>query len=154
LAGAPSVSELSQLLTPPQLIVAAGLGVYIVGVTWFARTEAKASQRGQLSGALVVLDLGLAVLAGLILRWPNDGDQLRSLLLLGVVAASINMRAANAIRLATPPAVQQMIKLFLLNYVMVCAVMVFWHTGNGVAAMATAALVIPPLIISRVIAMT
>lgn len=154
LAGAPSVNDLSQLTVPPQIMVATGLGVYIIGVTWFARTEAKPSQRGHLSGALAILNLGLATLAGLMLTWPNQGDQTRALLLLAIVAGSINMRAVNAIRAATPPAVQGMIKLFLLNYVMVCAVVVFWHTGNGIAAMLTACLVIPPLIISRVIAMT
>lgn len=154
LGAAPSYDWLFQLMARPHLVVAMGLGVYIIGVTWFARTEARASQRGPLSGALVVLNLGLATLAGLMFTWPNEGDQLRSLLLLLIVAASLNMRAIHAVRLATPAAVQQMIKLFLLNYVMVCAVMVFWHTGNGFAAMMTACLVIPPLIISRVIAMT
>jgi 4-hydroxybenzoate polyprenyltransferase len=154
LAGAPSVSDLSQLVVPPQIVVAAGLGVYIVGVTWFARTEAKASHRGQLGNALIVVNLGWMVLLGLMLAWPNQGEIQRTMFLLAVVVVSLNMRAGNAIRVATPVAVQYMIKLFLLNYVMLCAVMVFWHTGNGVAAMATAALVIPPLIISRVIAMT
>lgn len=154
LGASASTGSLLKLFDLPQLMVAAGLGVYIVGVTWFARTEAKASHRGQLVGALLVLNAGLAGLAGLILQWPNQGDQLRSLLLLAIVAGSLNIRAANAVRLATPSAVQQMIKLFLLNYVMVSAVMVFWHTGSGVMAMLTACLVIPPLIISRVIAMT
>lgn len=154
LGAAPSYDWLFQLAARPQLVVAIGLGVYIIGVTWFARTEAKASQRGPLSGALVVLNLGLAILAGLIFTWPNEGDVTRTGILLGLIVASLNMRAFKAISDATPAAVQQMIKLFLLNYVMVCAALVFWHTGNGLAAMLTACLVIPPLIISRVIAMT
>ncbi len=154
LGGAVSAESLPQLFAMPQLIVAIGLGVYIVGVTWFARTEAKASERNQLIGALVVVNLGLVTLLGLMLTWPNQGDVQRTLFLLGIVALSLNMRAVSAIRVATPVAVQYMIKIFLLNYVMTCAVMVYWHTGNGVAAMLTACLVIPPLIISRVIAMT
>lgn len=154
LGAAASTESLPKLFDMPQLMVAAGLGVYIIGVTWFARTEAKASHRGPLGSALIVVNLGLLVLLGLILRWPNAGEVQRTLFLMAVVTVSLNMRAVNAIRVATPIAVQYMIKLFLLNYVMVCAVMVFWHTGSGVAAMATAALVIPPLIISRVIAMT
>ncbi len=154
LGAAPSYNWTFQLAARPQLVVAIGLGVYIIGVTWFARTEAKASSRGQLTGALVVLNAGLIVLAVLMALSSSVGDITRSLLLLALVAGSLNMRAISAIRTATPAAVQQMIKLFLLNYVMVCAVLVFWHTGDGTAAMLTACLVIPPLIISRVIAMT
>ncbi len=154
LGAAASYDRLFQLMARPHLVVAIGLGVYIIGVTWFARTEAKASSRNQLTGALVVVNLGLAVLVGLMLTWPNEGDVQRALFLLAMVVVSLNMRAVSAIRVATPVAVQYMIKIFLLNYVMACAVMVYWHTGNGVAAMLTACLVIPPLIISRVIAMT
>lgn len=154
LGASASTGSLPKLFDMPHLIVAIGLGVYIVGVTWFARTEAKASSSRQLTGALVVVNLGVALLLGLMLTWPNKGDVQRSLFLLAVVAVTVNSRALSAIHVATPAAVQIMIKLFLLNYVMLCAVMVYWHTGNGIAAMLTACLVIPPLIISRVIAMT
>lgn len=154
LGAAPSYDWLFQLMARPHLVIAIGLGVYIIGVTWFARTEAKQSSRGQLTGAMAVLDLGLAVIAGLIFTWPNEGDVTRTGILLALIAASLNLRAFQAIGQATPEAVQPMIKRFLLSYVMVCATLVFWHTGNGTAAMATACLVIPPMIIGRVIPMT
>lgn len=43
-------------------VVAGGVGLYIVGVTWFARTEAATSSRLQLAAATAVMLAGLAVL--------------------------------------------------------------------------------------------
>lgn len=43
-------------------VVAAGIGLYIVGVTWFARTEAATSSRLQLAAATAVMLAALAVL--------------------------------------------------------------------------------------------
>jgi 4-hydroxybenzoate polyprenyltransferase len=141
-------------LARPQLVVAIGLGVYIIGVTWFARTEAKQSQRGQLAAALLTLNAGLGVLVWLICTWPNEARPELVLLLLALIAGSMNVRAIAAIRDASPPKVQGMIKLFLLNYVTVCAALVFWHTNSGPLALGTACLVIPAMLLSRVIPMT
>jgi 4-hydroxybenzoate polyprenyltransferase len=47
-------------------LIAAGLGIYIAGVTWFARTEATISKRAQLIGALIVILAGLEILW----HWP------------------------------------------------------------------------------------
>ena len=45
-------------------LVAGGIGVYIVGVTWFARSEAEPqSRRGQLFLAMLVMFAGMAMLA-------------------------------------------------------------------------------------------
>jgi 4-hydroxybenzoate polyprenyltransferase len=49
--------------TPAAWLIAIGIGVYIVGVTIFARTEARASSRTRLVGGLVVLLFGMALLA-------------------------------------------------------------------------------------------
>ncbi len=47
-----------------QVIVAAGIGVYIVGVTWFARTEAdEKSSAASLLAGVVVMTVGIALLA-------------------------------------------------------------------------------------------
>ena len=46
-----------------QLVVAAGIGVYIVGVTWFARTEAVESNAAHLLGGVGVMIAGIALLA-------------------------------------------------------------------------------------------
>jgi 4-hydroxybenzoate polyprenyltransferase len=45
------------------LQICAGIGVYIVGVTWFARTDARTSSRPALGAATIVLLSGMALLA-------------------------------------------------------------------------------------------
>jgi 4-hydroxybenzoate polyprenyltransferase len=44
-------------------IVAAGIGIYITGLTWFARGEAGISSRWRLAGGLAVMLVGLGVVA-------------------------------------------------------------------------------------------
>lgn len=51
------------LFEPIYFMVAGGIGIYIAGVTWFARTEAKESGRGLLIWGLLVMSGGLALLA-------------------------------------------------------------------------------------------
>ncbi len=138
----------------PQLAVATGLGIYIVGVTWFARTEAKTSARTGLMGGLLVMDAGIATLAWLVATHPHEGELKAPLILLTIIAASLNMRAMNAISDPSPPQVQGLIKLFLLNYVTISATMVYWQTGNPILAFGTACLVIPAMLLARLIAMT
>ena len=56
--------------------VAGVVGVYIIGVTWFARTEATTSQRRQLLAAAVVIGLALALaltVRGSFARVPGPG---------------------------------------------------------------------------------
>ncbi|HUQ68190.1 MAG TPA: UbiA family prenyltransferase [Planctomycetaceae bacterium] len=152
--GASDYDRWFQLWARPQLVCAIGLGVYIIGVTWFARTEAKQSNRGQLSAALVTLNAGLGVLVWLICTWPSVAPADRVLLLLALIAGSLNFRAISAIQDASPSRVQGMIKLFLLNYVTISAALVYWHTSDGMMALSTACLVVPALLLSRVIPMT
>jgi 4-hydroxybenzoate polyprenyltransferase len=148
--------------SPPQLVCAIGLGIYIVGVTWFARTEAKQSRRGHLLGALGVLDAGVLVLAGLIVTWPvrlsfswpDEQVAISALLLLLLIVGQLNYRAWSAIRDPSPARVQPVIKQMLLSYVMVDAALIFWHTGDGALAFATACLVIPAMFLGRYIPMT
>ncbi len=52
---------------PVHWLVAAGIGLYIVGVTWFARTEAVASSRFQLAAATLVMMAAL----GLLFSFPS-----------------------------------------------------------------------------------
>jgi 4-hydroxybenzoate polyprenyltransferase len=152
--GASDVPTWAELWAPPQLVIALGLGIYIVGVTWFARTEAKQSHRGQLAAALMTVNTGLGVLVWLIVTTRNVPRPDLALVLLALIAGSLNIRAIAAIRAATPPRVQGMIKLFLLNYVTTCAALVFWQTGDGGLALGTACLVIPAMLLSRIIPMT
>ncbi|MEN6449511.1 MAG: UbiA family prenyltransferase [Thermoguttaceae bacterium] len=51
-------------------LVAGGLGVYVAGVTWFARRENEQSERLHLSLATAVMTVGLAMIASLP-RWSD-----------------------------------------------------------------------------------
>ncbi len=145
----------SAAASTPAFWCAVGLGIYIVGVTWFARTEAKESSRFQLTGALLTSMAGIGLLAGLARYHPDKAQNLFSVLtLLGLIAANVSLRAASAIAEPIPSKVQPMIKLMLLSYVMLCAAMVYWHTGNGPYAFSTACLVIPALLLGKIIPMT
>jgi 4-hydroxybenzoate polyprenyltransferase len=160
--GASDYERWFQLWARPQLVCAIGLGIYIIGVTWFARTEAKQSSRGQLQGALGVLNAGVAVLVGLIVTWPvvlsfswpDERAAIYALLLLALIVGQLNYRAWSAVRDPSPQRVQPVIKQMLLSYVMVDAALVFWHTGDGPLAFATACLVIPAMFLGRFIPMT
>lgn len=46
-----------------EILIAVGIGVYIMGVTIFARTDARTSSRTRLTAGLIVLMLGIALLA-------------------------------------------------------------------------------------------
>jgi 4-hydroxybenzoate polyprenyltransferase len=48
---------------PIHWLVASGIALYIAGVTWFARTEARQSHRLQLAGGTLVMLAGIALLA-------------------------------------------------------------------------------------------
>ncbi|MEI8383197.1 MAG: UbiA family prenyltransferase [Planctomycetota bacterium] len=152
------------LLVRPQLWVAAALGLYIVGVTVFARTEAKTSSRWQLGLAQVLFNAGIAGLAVLFVSWPGWSWPPRlngpvALAMLAVIAFTLNRRAVTAIVTPSAANVQVTVKLLLLSYVMLVATVVFWKMaeqgtyGTG-HALLTAALVIPALILSRFIPMT
>lgn len=52
-------------LTSPFFVIAGGIGVYIAGVTLFARTEARASNRWMLAAGIAVMFAGLAMLASI-----------------------------------------------------------------------------------------
>lgn len=146
-------------LGPPQTYAAAFLGLYIVGVTLFARTEARTSNRWLLGLALLILDAALGGLAWLTSFWPTGAKVPVVLAMFAVIAFTLNRRAITAIANPTPQNVQPTIMLMLLSYVMLDATLVFWKMSEsgsvGAAhALATAALVIPALLLSRLIPMT
>ena len=146
-------------LGPPQTYAAAFLGLYIVGVTLFARTEARTSNRWLLGLALLILDAAFGGLAWLVGFWPTGARVQVVWAMLCVIAFTLNRRAVAAIAEPSPEKVQLTVKVMLLSYVMLDATLVFWkmyESGQvGTAhALATAALVIPAILLARLIPMT
>lgn len=149
------------LLASPQLAAAVGLGLYIVGVTTFARTEAKVSNRWQLALAQFFMNMGFITDSWLIAKHQINSPIAIPLAMLAVVAFTINRRAFEALKDPSPAKVQGSIKVMLLSLVFIDATLVFWYlnTPEGASygaahALATAALVIPALLLSRAIPMT
>ncbi len=93
------------------LLAAGGIGLYIVGVTWFARTEATVSRRGSLAAATVVMLAGIGLLGLLHAELPPGfprtlGRDSTWFLLLGLMAFVIVRRCVVAVAEPSPRRVQ------------------------------------------------
>jgi 4-hydroxybenzoate polyprenyltransferase len=139
----------------PQLWIATGLGIYIAGVTWFARREAVHSDRRQLLGALAVINAGLCLLlAWTIQTTAGRSSQMASILSLGAIIVIINRLPLLAIRDPRPERVQGAIRVMLLSIIMLDAMLVFIQTESSQPAIIVAALLIPATLLGRWIFVT
>ena len=137
------------------LTVAAGLGIYIVGVTLFARNEAGRSSRfGLLSGVVIVL-CGLGLDAWLISQdgfsEPAISGSRMVLLLLGL---NLVLRASLAIHDPKPHRVQRTVGLMLLYIILIDAIVVFGLTSDAKLAALVVILVVPAMLLRRVVPMS
>ena len=141
--------------------VAAALGIYIAGVTWFARRESAISSRGQLLGAMGVINIGYAALIAYIVQRPAAviGDPpvelgFPVLVVLAAIILITNRRLARVAVDPVPQKVQGAVKTLLLSYVVLCATLVFFKTGEAGLAIATAALLLPAMYLGRWLSIT
>ena len=131
------MSSLGLPLSGDCWLVAGGIGLYVAGVTWFARRESQPSHRLQLALAMLVMILGVAMLAGL----PGWSDRMllqlreqpeRWYLLIGVLGMLIIWRCMAAVAEPTPRHVRMAVAQCVLSIVMLDAVAcyavrgVFW----------------------------
>jgi 4-hydroxybenzoate polyprenyltransferase len=154
IAGIPT---LASVWAHPQLHVALALGIYITGVTWFARKEAGISSRWQLGGALAVINFGLILLAAFALHWHDPSMVPRSwntLLLLAATGVILNRRLANTIFDPVPAKVQASVRTLLMSLVMLDASMVFFVNENRMYALAVVLLLVPAQALARFLAVT
>jgi 4-hydroxybenzoate polyprenyltransferase len=123
-------------------LVAGAIGVYVAGITLFARTEARRSGRLQLATATVVMVLGILMLAAL----PRFSHRLipeihgllvgiqRWYVLIALMGAVVLRRFLHAIADPTPRRVQLAVSQGIISIVMLDAVAcysvrgVFWAT--------------------------
>ena len=132
-------------------MVAAGLGIYIVGVTWFARTEARESSRAHLSLATVVMGVGL----GLLWWFPDWTTRVTApsnwLFFWVVIGLLILWRCVRAIAAPVPGNVQQAIKQCILSLIVLDAAVAYAAQGTqGIMwAVAVLALLIPTMYLGR-----
>ncbi len=143
----------------PQVQVALGLGVFVCGLTIYARQEANESSRPQLTLATAVVAAGLTILAWFIidkqqaqLAVPENGNS--ALILLAVISLTIFRRLLAGISDPSPERVQLAVKVMLLSLVTLDATIVLFVTSNRTYAILTAALIIPARLLARRIPMT
>ncbi len=138
----------------PQILhVAIAMGVYVAGLTWFARHEAIGSTPGSLLAPAVVVNLGIAGLLGfLVATHPRNLTLL--IVLLIAIALSINRRIAAALTNPRPAAIQAAVGTMIQSIVMLHATVVLAATQSVTAAAATAALLVPALLLRRLIPIT
>ena len=144
---------------PPQvLVVAVGMGVYVMGITQVSLTETTGGPRSDL-----IIGVGLMLLGSVCLAlsiqfapqdkvWVLDPGQ-RFPLLIGMIVVSLLVRGVRVISDPQIPQIQQLIRLGLLTLIPFSAA--FALVGAGPAAgMAVFAGVIPALWMSRRVQIT
>jgi UbiA prenyltransferase family len=130
-----------------QFYVALVVGLYIVGVTWFARTEARMSKKSALAGAAVVMAVAL-LLALATPVWPGvqNSSVLFPYLLVGL-GFLIGIPVSNTLEQPTPVRVQAAVKRALIGLVVLDAVLATALCGT--IGLAILVLLIPVLYLGR-----
>jgi 4-hydroxybenzoate polyprenyltransferase len=142
---------MSAMLEPWQPVhwwIAGSIGVYIVGVTWFARTEARESNRFQLAFATIVMLAGI----GLLARYPYQSETLflvlpdRWVLAWCILAALVGWRCVRAIADPQPGNVQAAVKNSIMSLIVLDAAAVL-PVGETYWGLAIFALLVPSMIL-------
>lgn len=127
---------MSLMLVPwgkAELLIAAGIGIYIVGVTVFARTDARVSARSRLTSGLVVLLAGMALLAAVpwltAYRPPLEVPPNGWYLLWVALALITARRCIMAIFEPTPPRVQAAVRHCVLSIIVLDAAVCVGYAG-------------------------
>ncbi|HEX4131789.1 MAG TPA: UbiA family prenyltransferase [Pirellulales bacterium] len=129
-------------------LVALGIGIYITGLTWFARTEAVRSSRPMLIAATAVLAAGVAWLGHVTKLEPYALEQARLWPWLWLVlGGSIVYRFGWAIADPEPWRVQQAVKNGIMSLVVLDAAVAFSAAGH--AATAILLLLVPAVFLGR-----
>ena len=137
------------------LAVAAGMGLYIAGVTWFARRESGTSRPGDLTAAAGVINLGFLTLAAAY--WYGGWSPIDGLLPVAVLAAvafTIDRRLIAAVQHPGPQTVGPAVRVAVLSVVTLNAVTVMAATGEAALTLATCALLAPAVLLKKVAAVT
>lgn len=139
----------------PEWLVAAAIGLYVVGLTWFARREAGQSDHRQLALATVVMVAGIGLLA--LLPDRIDPARLVSLLqaqpwrwqiLMMLLALWLGWRNLKAVFHPSPLHVRMVVRQGILSLVVLDAAVAFAVRGR-VEAIAILLLLLPAALLGR-----
>lgn len=139
-----SVVPESALDAGSRLHLAGVVGVYIVGVTWFARTEEGRSSRRHLSAAAVVMALSLALALALKANLPPGSGTVAFPYLVVLLGFVVGRPVARAVASPGPREVQAAVKRCILGLVALDAVLATAFVGlPGLAIL----LLLPPALV-------
>jgi 4-hydroxybenzoate polyprenyltransferase len=135
-------------------LVAGGIGIYIVGLTIFARQEAEQSNRAVLACGTIVMLLGIGCLAALAEIAPERliaamQNRLMSWYTFWIVLAMLTVwRCARAIARPEPVWVQMAVKNGILSLIILDAAVVYGVCGMT-SAIAVLALLVPTVVLGK-----
>lgn len=133
----------------PEWIVAGAIGLYVTGVTWFARTESRLSSRWQLAAGSLVMLSGIGLLASLPTQMqPMQIDSQRWYILMGLLALVIGWRFVRAVVEPRPLYVQVAVRLAILSIVILDMAAVYAARGAA-AAIAVMLLLVPAMLLGQ-----
>jgi 4-hydroxybenzoate polyprenyltransferase len=130
-------------------LLAGMIGLYIVGVTWFARKESAISRRGELSAAFAVVLVAVLGAAALPLVWDRTMEvhTFSYWILLLAWLVVVARPARHAILSPQPAQVQSAIKTFILGLIGLDAVLAFLLIG--LPGLLLLVLLVPALTLGR-----
>jgi 4-hydroxybenzoate polyprenyltransferase len=124
------------------------VGLYVVGLTWFARTEARQSSQEALTMAAAVMLAGLAMtLAVPGLRQPGQATSWLFPYLLVALGFGVGLPVCRAIAVPSPARVQEAVRRSLTGLVVLDAVLASALAGS--AGLAILLLLAPSLYLAR-----
>jgi len=123
------------------------VGLYIVGVTWFARTEARTSNQTALRAAAAVMLAALVLALPLGARVPPDTTSWVFCPLLVALGFLVGIPVCQAIAVPSPSRVQGAVKRAILGLVVLDAVLA--SALVGVAGLVLLVLLLPALYLGR-----
>ena len=142
----------------PAWTIAAGIGLYVMGITWFARDEAIESHRMHLAGGLVLMVIGFLMLM-FVPRLPGFSSRVGFTsdwvwpLLLCLLSGSVWSNAIRALIKPNARAVQGTVKQGLLNIIVFDAALALL-LGGPQPAIGLILLLVPASLLGRLISLT
>lgn len=142
-----SFAELESVSPGLQLHMAAVVGIYVLGITWFARTESRDSSRNRLRSGAWVMAAGLALALPLPLHADSSGTTWVFPYLLTALGIGLSVPVLAAIRKPEPRNVQRAVKTAILGLIALDAVLA--TAISGVYGILILVLLPPALIVGR-----
>ncbi|GMV96019.1 MAG: hypothetical protein AMXMBFR83_03880 [Phycisphaerae bacterium] len=125
----------------PAAYLAVVMGLYVLGITVFARHEAGLARKDQLLLGAAFTAAAMAMLASVVPLFRERGPSPLGLIWLGLLAAALGYRMARAILRPAPARIQAGVKLGVLGIILLDATLVGFFRGLGLSLLVAVLLV-------------